>query len=232
MPVRLFESKMHPMKFLLPILLVAGVTALAQTAPQAPHPPANPEHFRWSEQIAHELDYKHTVRNAKDLTLAEKEAIIQFISHQMALDGDTVGMSGDMTEKQIREYAGSVRVEVVDLKGDGTRTVLAQAPWIPLCGATGNCSIWVVEFSGGHMRVILDNGKFGNGYEKVIVRPWSTNGYKDIVLGAHISASERALDVYQYKDGMYRVAACYGTTMMGDNYQLLRQPAVFRRKCE
>jgi len=82
------------------------------------------------------------------------------------------------------------------------------------------------------MRVILDNGKFGNGYEKVIVRPWSTNGYKDIVLGAHISASERALDVYQYKDGMYRVAACYGTTMMGDNYQLLRQPAVFRRKCE
>lgn len=220
------------MKFLLSILLVACVATLAQTASRARRLTATPEHFRWSEQLAHELSYKHTVRNARDLTLPEKDAIIEFISHQMVPDGDTEGLSGDMTERQIRVYAESVRVELVDLKGDGTRAVLAQAPEIPLCSATGNCSFWVFEFAGGRMRVILDDGKFGNGYEKVIVRPWSTNGYRDIVLGAHVSADERALDVYQYRHGVYRVSACYGTTMIGDQGQWLDRPSVFPRKCE
>ncbi|MGO9776312.1 MAG: hypothetical protein ACLQGT_14365 [Terracidiphilus sp.] len=220
------------MKLFLLILLAACFAALAQTTSRAPRSSATPEHFRWSEMLAHELDYKHTVRNAKDLSLPEKDAIILFIFHQMVLDGDTEGLSGDMTKRQIREYAESVRVEVVDLKGDGTREILAQAPAIPLCGATGNCSFWVFEFAEGRMRVILDNGKFGNGYEKVIVRPWFTNGYKDIVLGAHISADDRALDVYQYRTGMYRVSACYGTTMVGDTGQFLDRPAVFSRKCE
>lgn len=150
----------------------------------------------------------------------------------MVLDGDTEDMSGPMTAKRIQRFVESVRVEVVDLKGDGTREVLAQAPWIPLCGATGNCSFWVFEFANGRMRVILDNGKFGNGFEKVIVRPWYTNGYKDIVLGAHDSASERSLAVYQYRYGKYRVSACYETTMIGDNGQFLDQPAVYSSKCQ
>jgi hypothetical protein len=219
-------------KFLALLLLLAGVALPAQTASRTPKPSATPQHFRWSERLAHELDYKHTVGNANDLTQSEKNSIIQSISLQMVLDGDTEDMSGPMTAKRIRKFAESVRVEVVDLKGDGTRDVLAQAPWIPLCGATGNCSFWVFEFVGDRIRVILDLGRFGNGHEVVIVRPWSTNGYKDIVLGAHVSAGERALDVYQYRDGMYRRSACYGTTMIGDNGQFLDQPEVFSSKCE
>lgn len=182
-PAFLLGFRILSVKFSLTILLVVCVAAHAQTAPRAPRPSATREHFRWSERLAHELDYKHTVGNANDLTQFEKNSIIQFISHQMARDGDTEDMSGPMTARRIRKFVESVRVEVVDLKGDGTREVLAQAPWIPLCGATGNCSFWVFEFVGDRMRVILDDGKFGNGFEEVIVRPCLRTGTRTLSWG-------------------------------------------------
>ena len=53
------------------VLLFLGFVAVL-FAQDGPTIPATPTHFRWSEALAHELDYCHTIKNSSDLSVADK----------------------------------------------------------------------------------------------------------------------------------------------------------------
>jgi hypothetical protein len=88
-----------------------------------------------------------------------------------------------MTEKQARVLAGETRGELVDLNGDGKPEIIAQANGLGPCGGTGNCIFWIFERTADGLRPLLNtNDQTRVTFEKILIRPWSTNGYKDIVL--------------------------------------------------
>jgi hypothetical protein len=62
------------------------------------------------------------------------------------------------------------------------------------------------------------------------IQPTQTNGYFDLVLGMHGSATEQSLFLYQFRDGRYRRTGCYDAnwTYLGKDgeYHHLKQPRI------
>jgi hypothetical protein len=205
----------------LPILLaVANAQPTQKSADEQ-------RHFRWSERAAHEISYKHTIRSAPELSPTERKMLIDSVFErfkQRQIMNDP--MFDDTTEERLRKLASDTRIELIELGDKGSREVLAQGNGLGNCGATGNCIFWVFHLSPEGTKLLLE----AQGFEKVLVRPWSTNGYRDIVLSSHESAMERYHVWYKYSDGSYRKAACYmWVTSYGPD--VLPSPEVSQVKC-
>ena len=210
------------------IPVAVGLLAASYTQ-EVPNTTATPAHFRWSETQAHELDYGRTIRKSVDLSLADKAALTNAIVLQLKKDNDSVE---DLTEKQVRELAEETRVELVDLNGDGKPEIVAQANGLGPCGGTGNCIFWIFERTADGLKLLLDTDDRSQViFEKILIRPWSTNGYRDIVLGSHSNATSRSLVWFQFMRGAYRIHACYYSTWIGDDGQALNKPAIWQEQC-
>jgi hypothetical protein len=99
------------------------------------------------------------------------------------------------------------------------------------CGATGNCPIWVFMKTANSYQLLLDTrDKEGiGGIELLTVEETRTNGFNDLVLAAHDSASEKTLFVYRYRNGQYRESACYDADWQswdGGEIHFLKQPVI------
>jgi hypothetical protein len=212
------------------LLLSLSVGLLACSHAQVvPHTTATPTHFRWSAVQAHELDYNRTIRKSHDLSQAAKDQLEKAVVLQLRRDDDLVD---DLTEKQVQDLAGETRIELVDLNGDDKPEIIAQANGLGPCGGTGNCIFWIFERTGDGLKLLLStNDRSQITFEKILIRPWSTNGYRDIVLGSHSNASSRNLVWFQFSNGEYRIHACYYSTWMGDDGQVLNAPAIWPEKC-
>lgn len=208
------------------MLVALSMRLDAQNTPAAS---ATPTHFRWSEAEAHELDYAHTVKTSADLSPAEKADLTSAILLQLRRNKD---VSEDLTEQQLRSLAENTRVEMVDLNGVGKPEIIAQANGLGPCGGTGNCLFWIFERTTNGLRLLLNtHDRSQVTFEKILIRPWSTNGYRDIVLGSHSNASSRNLVWFQFTHGIYRIHACYFSTWMGDDGQPLNMPVISQEKC-
>jgi len=206
-----------------------GLTWLSR-AQKLPNISATPNHFRWSEREAHELDYEHTIRTSPDLSSVDKTQLTNAVLSRLKLDN--AELLDDLTEVQLRNLVADTRIELVDLNGDGKPEIIAQANGLGPCGGTGNCIFWIFQRTATGLKVILDTEDRSQvTFEKILVRPWSTNGYKDIVLGSHSNASSRGLTWFQYEDGIYRIHACYYLTWEGNDLQPLKSPMIWREKC-
>jgi hypothetical protein len=203
---------------------------MALTAYQTPISNDSPSHFRWSERAASELDYQHMLRNATEISPDERKALLHDVVGSLkqiyAKDPDADRISN----RKLRELAGDTRIRLVDLTGLGSRDLIAQANGLGPCGGTGNCVIWFFELTQQGPRLLLDSSKSGGAFEVVTIRPWSTNGYKDIVLGAHESASERILVWYKYSNGNYKMSSCYNLSTT-NGLQLLNSPQILEIRC-
>lgn len=191
-----------------------------------------PKHFLWSERSAHELDYSHTIRTATDLTPTEKKALLNAVLVQLKRQSvlDKLMFEG-ITERQLQRLAADTRIKFVDLSGKGSREVIAQANGLGPCGGTGNCIIWVFQLAPDGVKLLLDSAEKEGAFEVLIVRPWFTNGYRDIVLGTHDSASDRSIVWYKFSNGGYRRSSCYNSTWMAYG-QPLNSPNISWRNCK
>jgi hypothetical protein len=215
------------MKMLVAMVIALSLLSHAQETPStsAPH-----SHFQWSEARSHELDYNHTIKKSTDLSTAEKAALTSAITLQLRRNKE---VSEDLTEDQLRSLAEDTRVELIDLNGDGKAEIIAQANGLGPCGGTGNCIFWIFERTPEGLRLLLNtDDRSPVTFEKILIRPWSTNGYKDIVLGSHSNASSRNLVWFQFSRGAYRIHACYYSTWIGEDGQALNKPAIWQEKCE
>ena len=191
-----------------------------------------PEHFRWSEANAHALDRRYTIKSAVGLSPTQRKNLTSAVLTQLKRHKSLDTFFGGMAEEKLLDLAANTRIERVDLNGDGTAEVIAQANGLGPCGGTGNCIFWIFQMNSGNVKLLLDTFDAEAGFEVIAVRPWSTNGFRDLVLGAHISASERDLVWYRYADGTYRRWRCYRLSRQGDNQETAKAAALVQSNCE
>jgi len=90
-----------------------------------------------------------------------------------------------------------------------------------MCSPTGNCPFWVFRKMKAAYRLLLEK----EAIQTFTIQRTQTNGYLDLVLGMHGSATEQGLFVNQFRDGRYRRTACYDASWTylgndGENHDL------------
>jgi len=96
------------------------------------------------------------------------------------------------------------------------------------CGATGNCWFWIFHQDGKNLRKIFDSGSF----ESLVITSESHEGFRDIALIAHESASEQSITFYQFRKGKYHEVKCFEANWMNpSNWSLMKQPAIREIDC-
>jgi hypothetical protein len=166
-------------------------------------PTTHAQTFHWNWKAATELSALDTLKN---IDLAHREKLE--ISSAIGKDS---------------------RVALVRLRRPGPPNVIAQGLGQEVCGATGNCPLWVLEKSGGHYKLIL-NG-FGQTFT---VQSTRTNGFSDIVISMQGSATSSDLMLYKYKNGQYHRTACFDAEWAvreGDESRNLKEPRVTPEAC-
>ena len=169
------------------MLMLLVVLSAAQRTPNNRTPK-----FQWGQGQPQEL-YK-ALADFNNISTGDRAALL----HAFA------GECNDYpTPPSPMERAEQTRVKFIDLNGDGVPEVIAQ-PIGDICGAA-NCPLYVFQKIGTNYRVILTKGAA----QTVTVQRTRTNGYLDVVVGMHGSATEEGLFVYQFSEGRYRRTHCY-----------------------
>jgi len=172
------------------VLAVASlaIAALADTS----------DNFSWNWRDWQELSARESLRSSA-LSKQDKDAITAAIEDQLT------EMMSDLeieSESQLRKAALDTRIKMIDLNGDGVPEVVAQG--MADCSPTGNCSLWILQRKPEGYKVLL--AAFGQTFT---IQQTSTNGYRDVVVSMHGSATESGLTEYRYRGGRYREAGCY-----------------------
>jgi len=145
-----------------------------------------------------------SVGNTSKLTESERAALIQAIVLRLQKPMSDQGYSDD----RIREIALTTRLRFVDLGGDGKPLLFATS--ISLeggCDALVNCPLWIFHHDDDGYVSLLDTVA-----ASYTIQATSSNGFSDLVIRRHISASESRLTLYRYADGKYVDAGCYTAT--------------------
>jgi len=172
------------------VLAVASlaIAALADTS----------DNFSWNWRDWQELSARESLRSSA-LSKQDKDAITAAIEDRLT------EMMSDLeieSESQLRKAALDTRIKMIDLNGDGVPEVVAQG--MADCSPTGNCSLWILQRKPEGYKVLL--AAFGQTFT---IQQTSTNGYRDVVVSMHGSATESGLTEYRYRGGRYREAGCY-----------------------
>jgi len=191
------------------VALILCLSATAQTESKA--------RFQWDWQHAQELDFKPNAGNVRELSEGDRSELIKAISRQIR----TVMEPGPNP----RALAKKTRVKLFDLNGDGIPEIIAQPIGIDAgCGATGNCPFWIFQKDGEGYKLLLRR----MGFWVFTVEPTITNGFRDIVLASHESASERTVIVFRYSGGTYQERACYNAFWYDSTNHRLNEPTITR----
>lgn len=107
----------------------------------------------------------------------------------------------------------------IALANDGSQQILVRGTG-PFCGATGNCSMWILVRKAGQLRLGLRT--LG---QLLIVRNSFTQGFRDIAVGLHNSAFIEQYTQYRWDGSAYSQTDCYSTEYPSDGNRHQR-PAI------
>jgi hypothetical protein len=177
------------------ICLVCLVTAVsAQKTSQA-------EGFHWDWRGAKELSRQNSVSKSSDLSDVERASLVGAVLSQLNNFHSHLDSLG---EQELQKDASDARIEMIDLGGDGRKEAIVQAVGIVPCSVTGNCDFWVFKRSGQGYSAILHGLA-----QSFTIQPTHANGWSDIVLVRHGSATVAGLKLYRFSGSVYRPHACY-----------------------
>jgi hypothetical protein len=203
-PVLPYSGRMKCLPAALSLLL-----ALARVSP-CQKIPGKAFHWNWRDNQSAE----NPLASEKHLTSTERNSLLDALTHQY---------KGEIHPEKL---AAETPVELIDLNGDGVAEVVAQAVSGDFCSPTGNCAFWVFEKSASGYKLILQKGAV----QFFTIQPTRTNGFIDLVLGMHGSATEQGLYLYRFSKGRYRRAACYlaNWTFLDKNEEVheLKEPRI------
>ncbi len=105
--------------------------------------------------------------------------------------------------------------QTVDLNGDGINEFVVRGANFFLCGATGNCQMWIYKKSGNSYKKLLDTGG-----EILLVKKNLTSGYKNIFVRNHGSCASSYQTTYKFNRGKYEESQCLfvDDSMPGSKY--------------
>lgn len=147
-----------------------------------------------------EFEWNWRDSQTAETTLSESKKIS---AHDRALliSALTTRFKDDSSPKS---RAAETRVSMIDLNGDRVPEVIAQ-PIGDVCSPTGNCPFWVFKKTATGYSLILARSAI----QTFTIQRARTNGYSDLVLGMHGSATSSDLFLYKFSNGRYRRAGCY-----------------------
>ena len=128
---------------------------------------------------------------------------------------------GDLERGELTSLQRGLHVKRVVLTGGSI--LLVQAWGQPLCGATGNCSVWVLDKD---HRLLLDGG----GGESISVMSSYHRGKPDILFAIHISASDTGLERWRFNGSKYVLSWC-ATSSWGMPFDNWTQPHLDVHSC-
>jgi len=182
--IRRKVSVVKSVPFIMLVLLVVASAAQKTPIKQTPE-------FHFGPGEPQELK---ALAEYKDVSAGDRAALLHVLTREF---------SNYPTPPGPMERAEQTRVKFIDLNSDGVPEVIAQ-PIGNICGAA-NCPLYVFQKTGTNYRVILKKGAA----QMVTVQRTRTNGYLDVVVGMHGSATEEGLFAYQFSEGWYRQTHCY-----------------------
>ncbi len=178
--------------------------------------------FPHSCEKTQQIDGTDRLSDTKAISSRERAVLIEAISIQLR-PGKKIGTP--RSEKKLLTAVMETRVTMVDLNGDGIPEVIVQASDRESCSPTGNCPVWVFTRSGNEYKQILVK----NSVQTFGICTSRTDGFFDLVLGQHGSASEQALYIYRFANERYNRRTCYManfTRLVGDEVQELEEPDI------
>ena len=177
--------------------------------------------FQWDWRRNEELTRKDSLRESK-LMPTEKAAISKAITDQLR---PAMFSAGFTSEEQLENIALDARIKMVDLGGDSARELIAQGGDPAVCSPTGNCFFWLFRKTKRNYKLLL----YAEGVQMFTIQRTQTNGFRDIVLAMHGSATASQLTLYKYSNGAYHDVACYDanwTVLEADTLRQLTEPRI------
>jgi hypothetical protein len=110
------------------------------------------------------------------------------------------------TTSKVYDCAQMFETEKIDLNKDGIKEIKIRGIFGNFCGATGNCSEWIfgrTRKSAKYKLLLKSGGEYFH------VRKSSTNGYKDIYITTHDSASSSYHMIYKFSGKIYQENKCW-----------------------
>ncbi len=154
--------------------------------------------FHWGWKESQNLFSAHSLRNSK-MSKPEKAALAKAIEAQIRPGMWALGIK---SENQLVQAALNASVEMINLNQGGAPEVVAQVQGF--CSVDGNCDLWFFQRTPRGYKLLID--AIGQSFT---VQKTSTNGFWDIVVAMHGSATDQWLKVYRYARGRYWRSACY-----------------------
>jgi hypothetical protein len=184
---------------------INGVVGLVSAAGKLSHALAPAPEFQWNWRDVQELKASQSLRNAKLLS-SEKQALAEAISARLQPDMSAFEIE---SEKQLQAAAMDTRVRVIDLAGGAEIVAQARVG----CSPTGNCPFWIFQKAGTQYRPLLVAEA-----QTFTIQKSATDGFRDIVLGRHGSATDSKLTEYKFHEDSYKEAGCYEASYIPVGY--------------
>jgi hypothetical protein len=184
----------------------------------------NKAQLQWDASHAKELTQREAIGVSKKLTDTEKEELTRYLMEYLRPQMKQLEIN---SENELRQTARESRVAMVDLDAAGSSEVIVQMSGENSgCGGTGNCPLLILEKTTNSYKTILRATA-----QTFVADEARSNGFRDVVLGLHGSATESELRVYHYRDGRYGKVACYEAAWQADlTGPTLKQPII--TKCQ
>jgi len=116
---------------------------------------------------------------------------------------DCVKDPGPWVPKTAGGIFKALRVKRVVLTADGVKGLVVQGYSSCMCGATGNCPIWIIG-EGSAPQLLLHR----DGVQNFAVEETHSSDLFDLVFGSHYSAMESYLQRFQFDGSKYRRTGC------------------------
>jgi len=159
------------------------------------------ENFHWDRHNV-QRDGWDRIAQANFLSANERALLVAAVTGQLRPHMSAMGIE---SEEGLRKTAGQAYVKVVDLGDDGGRQFLARGTGEYLCSPTGNCEAWIFRLHDSMCLLILHRPAT----QAFTIQPTKTNGFHDLVLGQHGSATDQDLTLYRFDGSKYKRVACY-----------------------
>lgn len=155
----------------------------------------------WVVPKLHEISWKQTIGSGKVKLSVAETALLKHASAKII--AACVKDPGPGDPKTARGLFEHLRVGRVGIGPGGKRALLVQGNGVCMCGAVGNCPMWVVG-SGSEPRLLLG----AVGVQMFAFGKSGADGYFDLVLGSHDSASEFFVERFHFGGRKYEREGC------------------------
>ena len=127
------------------------------------------------------------------------------------------------SSEQLTRVMRSFRAERLNLAG--SPALIVQPSGSELCGATGNCSFWIVDLR--RRRIVLN----GDGIQSFAVSTARPGSMPEIITSSHASAYEQERIRWQFRGSSYQRESCATVNTATDDGQPYPTPKITVHPC-